>query len=119
ELIALEHTWKQSVINRDAKALEHLYADEYMSIDSEGQIWNKVDDIAIDTNGQSYLTSFVLDELKVRLVDNIALVTGRNTSTGTLLDRPAKAEYRFTDVFVKRDGRWQVISSQTTPILAK
>ena len=81
--------------------------------------WTKADDITIDTTGDSHLATFQLDELKVRFVEDLAIVTGRNTSKGTLGGRPAAAAYRFTDVFVKRDGRWQVVNAQTTPILVE
>jgi ketosteroid isomerase-like protein len=116
ELIKLENTWRQAVVTRDKVALQRLYAAEYQSIDQEGAVWDKAEDIAIDTTGGSRLASFTLDDLKVQLYGNVAVVTGRNTSQGTLLGRAAKGQYRFTDVFVKRDARWQCVTSQVTPI---
>jgi ketosteroid isomerase-like protein len=116
ELIKLENTWRQAVVTRDKVALQRLYAAEYQSIDQEGAVWDKAQDIAIDTTGGSQLASFTLDDLKVQLYGNVAVVTGRNTSQGTLLGRAAKGQNRFTDVFVKRDARWQCVTSQVTPI---
>lgn len=116
ELIKLENTWQQAVVKRDAPALRRLYADEYMSTDQEGAVWNKAQDIDIDTTGASRLASFKLDDLKVRLYGDFAVVTGRNTSTGTLNGGAARGQSRFTDVFVKRDGRWQCVTSQATSI---
>jgi ketosteroid isomerase-like protein len=79
-------------------------------------VWDKARDIAIDTTGGSRLASFKLDDLKVRLYGDLAVVTGRNTSKGTLHGSAAQGQSRFTDVFVKRDGRWQCLASQVTPI---
>ena len=119
ELIKLENAWKQAVVNRDAAALKRLYADEYVSTDQEGVVWNKVDDIAIDTTGVSRLASYKLDDMKVRLSGDAAVVTGRITSKGTLHGNAVSGESRFTDVFVKRDGRWQCLASQSTPIVKR
>ena len=116
ELIALENSWKESVIKRDAAALNRLYADEYASVDQEGSVWNKSEDIDIDTTGASRLTSFKLDDMKVRPYGDVAVVTGVNTSQGTLHGYASSSRSRFTDVFVKRDGRWQCVSSQTTAL---
>jgi ketosteroid isomerase-like protein len=116
EFVKLENAWKDAVIKRDRAALERLYTDEFMSTDQEGMVWNKAEDIDIDTNGVSQLASFKLDDVKARLYGEVAVVTGRNISKGTLNGRPASSETRFTDVFVKRDGRWQCAASQTTPV---
>jgi ketosteroid isomerase-like protein len=105
------------VVKRDAAALQRLYADEYMSVDQEGMTWNKQQDIQIDTTGASRLSTYKFEDLKVRIYGDVAVVTGRNRATGTVLGSAAKAQTRFTDVFVKRDGRWQCIQSQTTPIV--
>ena len=88
-----------------------------MSVDQEGMAWNKKQDIEIDTAGVSRLSTYKLEEINVRIYGDVAVVTGRNSATGKVLDRPAKAQTRFTDVFIKRDGRWQCVHSQTTPIV--
>jgi ketosteroid isomerase-like protein len=116
ELIGVENAWKQAVVQRDAQALHRLYADEYTSTDREGQVWAKTEDIQIDTAGNFRLESFKLDDLNVHLYGNVAVVTGRNRGRGTLLGRPASSETRFTDVFVRRDGRWQCVTSHSTDI---
>ena len=100
ELIKVENDWKLAVIKRDAAALRTLYADEYMSIDQEGMTWNKKQDIEIDTTGTSRLSTYKLEDLKVRFYGDVAVVTGRNRATGTIHGSAAKAQTRFTDVFV-------------------
>jgi ketosteroid isomerase-like protein len=117
ELVGVENAWKQAVVKRDAPALQRLYADEYTSVDQEGMTWNKKQDIEIDIAGVSRLSTYKLEDLSVRIYGDVALVTGRNSATGKVLDRPAKSQTRFTDVFVKRDGRWQCVHSQTTPVV--
>jgi ketosteroid isomerase-like protein len=116
ELVAVEHAWKQAVVDRDAAALGCIYADGYFSTDQEGMVWYKAQDIAIDTTGKSRLVTYALDDLKVLLFGDVAVVTGRNISTGTLLGNAANGQVRFTDVFLKVDGRWRCVTSQVTSI---
>jgi hypothetical protein len=49
-------------------------------------------------------------ELSVRVFGDAAIITGRNTITG--VQRARTARIRFTDVFVRRDGRWQAVGAQ-------
>ena len=114
ELIAVENDWNEAVIKRDVSALRQFYADEYVSTDSEGMVWNKAQDIAIDTAGASRLTSFKLEDLKVHVYGDVAVVTGRSATKGTTQGAAARGLTRFTDVFVKRDGRWQCVANQAT-----
>jgi ketosteroid isomerase-like protein len=116
ELVAVEHAWTQAVVDRDAAALGRIYADGYFTTDQEGMVWYKAQDIAIDTAGKSRLATYALDDLRVLLFGDVAVVTGRNVSTGSLLGNAAKGQFRFTDVFVKLDGRWQCVTSQVTSI---
>lgn len=118
ELTKVETAWKDAVVNRDKVALQRLYADEYVSTDSEGQCWNKVDDIEIDTSGGFRLESYKFDDLKVHAYADVAVVTGRSLLAGANRGQKASASFRFTDVFVKRDGRWQLVTTQLTPLSA-
>jgi ketosteroid isomerase-like protein len=119
ELIRLENAWKEAVVKRDAAALHRFYADEYVGTDQEGMVWNKAQDMAIDTTGISRLASSKLDDRKVRLYGDVAVVTGRDTSQGTLLGHAVSGQSRFTDVFVKREGRWQCVASQATSVVTQ
>jgi uncharacterized protein (TIGR02246 family) len=111
EIIALEHEWKQAVVDRDAARLNALYAEEYLSTDPEGMVWNKAEDIEIDTAGVFHLKSFTLDDLKVRAYGDVAVVTGQAVNTGLHEGLELKGYYRFTDVFAKRDGRWVLVAN--------
>ena len=117
DLIKVEHEWKQAVIDRDVPALQRLYGDDYLGIDAEGMVWTKAQDIEIDTSGPSRMASFKLEDLTVRTFGDVAVVAGQNTTRGSLDNVAAVSRYRFTDVFVKRDGRWQLVSSHfSTPV---
>jgi ketosteroid isomerase-like protein len=62
--------------------------------------------------------SLQLSDLNIRVEGNNAIVTGINHETGR--DAQGKAfdrRVRFTDTYIKRDGRWQVWATQGTTIM--
>ena len=82
----------------------------------DGAVTNKAKEIADITTGTFRLTSYKFDDLKVHIYGDVAVVTGRNTIKGVWDDikRRHQCPYRFTDVFVKLNGRWQCVASQSS-----
>jgi ketosteroid isomerase-like protein len=121
ELITLENDWSQAAVKRDGTALQRFYADEYIFTDEDGVISNKAKEMANITSGEFRLTSFKFEDLKVHLYSDVAVVTGQNTIKGmwAAINSDVSGPYRFTDVFVKRGGRWQCVASQSSRIAQK
>jgi len=119
ELITLEHDWSTAWLKKDGAFLQRLYADEYMFTSESGTIYNKAQDIAETTSAENRNESFLRADMKVRVYGNTAVVTGLNTleSSATASGKHTSGAYRFTDVFVKRHGRWQAVASQSTRVL--
>ena len=116
QLIDAENAWAQAVMKSDVAALEKLYADEYLFTDPSGMKFTKSQDIANTRTGDLKLTAYRLGDLQVHVYGDVATVTGSNTITATFHGADASGQYRFTDVFVKRDGRWQVVATQGTKV---
>jgi ketosteroid isomerase-like protein len=116
ELTKVENAWAEATVKGDVGALQKLYADEYIATDPMGSVYTKAQDLASLQSGEFKLTSYKLDDLKVQSHGTVAVVTGRNTIKATYKGKPIDGTYRFTDVFVKRDGRWQAAATQATLI---
>ena len=61
------------------------------------------------------IQDFTIDDVSVRAYGDAAVVTGR-TRASTAANPPQSITLRFTDVFIRRDGRWLVVASQATQI---
>ena len=61
---------------------------------------------------------FHLDDLKVRVYGDTAIVFGLETEKSTIHGKDMSGQHRFTDVFVKRDGRWQAVASHLSRVSA-
>jgi hypothetical protein len=57
--------------------------------------------------------------MTVHVYDKAALVTGTEHLEGTYRGFAGKFDLRFANTFIYRDGRWQLVRHQATPIASK
>jgi len=57
-----------------------------------------------------------LSELKVHVYGDTAVAAGTSTVKGTYKGQDISGKYRFTDVWVKRNGKWHAVASQSTKL---
>jgi len=119
DIVKLENDWGTAWQKKDAAFLQKLFADEYLSTDNEGATYTKAQDLANVAALGTSVTSFALSDMKVHVYGDTAIVTGLNTTKQTLKGKDTSGAYRFTDVFVKRDGRWQVVATQGSLVAKK
>ena len=112
----LEHDWNAAALRKDKSWFEKYYASDYSGVSSkDGSVTNKAEDIADimkPTGGDDWNE---LSELNTRIDGNTAIVVGVNhvrgkDDKGVAFDR----KIRFTDTWIKRDGRWQAWATQGT-----
>ena len=121
ELMQLERDIGKANIERDAAFFERVEADEFIFTDSGGGITLKkedVDSVKGPANPDSKLLSYEVDDMKVMLYDDTAVVTGRVTQRGINKGQEWTGQSRFTDVFVWRDQRWQLVAGHSSRIPA-
>jgi ketosteroid isomerase-like protein len=116
-LIDLEHTINEATRTKDRAALERIYADDYYCVHSNGAAMNKAAELAKNMSKENAWTDFVLDDVVVRVFGDVGILTGRLTLKGVARGFTPGAR-RFTDIFIKRDGRWQLLNCQTTLVPA-
>jgi ketosteroid isomerase-like protein len=116
----LENEWNNATFKKDVKALDLLYAKEYTYIDPTGNVYDKQQDISEVTSGNYKLeTAPVLSDIKVNSYGTLTVVKGLNTIKASLNGKDVSGTYRFVDVFVMRDGRWQCVSTQSSRLPKK
>ena len=114
ELIKLENEWLQAFFAKDTAFSERFLADDYAGIDEHGNIRTKAQEIEEIKAGEHLSTSGVLDNVKVRVFGDAAVVTGRKIMKGLFQGKPYSSPYLWTDTLIKRDGRWQCVASHTS-----
>lgn len=110
--IALENRWVEAIQKHDTAALDRLLADTFVDATFRGTLRTKKDVLTGPPAAGPY-HSIRLDELAVRRYGpDTAIVTGLNVLQGKGPEDVARV--RFTDVFVRKDGRWRAVSAQET-----
>src|SRR5712692_295747 len=92
-------------------------ADDYFAINGSGQIFSKAEGLDLYSSGRLKIESREFADLKVRVFGDTAVVTGTQRWRGQQEGQQRIGELRYTRVWVKRQGQWQVVSWQGTPIL--
>lgn len=118
-LLQLERDFAQAWVKGDAKWIAEHEADEMIITGPDGVLSNKPEDLGSLKAGDSKVESMSVDDMRVLVLGDTAVVVGRLTSKGKYLGKDVSGVSRFTDTFVKRDGRWQVVASQNTRIPKK
>ena len=99
---------------RDAAAFGRLLADDYAFTGANGVVRNKAEDIAQMTSPDTKIESATTDDKKFRIYRSTAVETGRYTVSGTHKGKPFTETGRYTTTWVRRDGRWQIVSDHTS-----
>ncbi len=119
ELLQLEQDWTKALVKADVAFLDRLVAEDWVFTDPEGVVWTKAQSLAILKSGEDVITSLVPDDMKARVYGDAAVVTGRNTSKETLKGKDVSGQYRWTDTWIKKAGRWQCVATHASMIVQK
>jgi hypothetical protein len=114
EIVDLERQAKDAAIHRDASFSERTLADDYVAISPLGQVIGKAETVAARKTAQLRYDSIEVSDMVVRLYGNTAVVTARADVKGRELGEEFSGPYRFTRVWVRRNGHWQTVSYQAT-----
>ena len=117
-LIQMEVDGSEATARKDAATLDKLIADDWVGQSSNG-VQTKAQVLDGLKSGDDKLDAIMLGDMKVRVLGNTAVVTGSQEVKSSYQGKDTSGEYLWMDVFVKRQGRWQNVFSQTTPIAKK
>jgi ketosteroid isomerase-like protein len=106
----LASTWR----NRDCGGWGALLADDWSVTHIDAQVITKEQALEMCRSGPPVTSS--VDQLRVRIYGEAAIVTGRTKATATGAT-PQTVTLRLTDVFVRCEERWVVVASQATRLI--
>ena len=114
-LMQIERDWAAAGVNNDWAALDKILAAEYVN-NSDGTIRLKKQILAEMKSGASKTASATTSEMRALVLGETGIVQGLWAEQSTRNGKDTSATYRFTDIFVKRDGRWQVATSYSPKV---
>ena len=115
EVQKLERAWLDAYEQHDAKAMDAIVADDFTITFPNGGVQTKPQIIASlksppPTDGRSM--KFRTEEVQPRAYGDVVILVGV-VVTELMRDGKTVSERRerYTDTYVKRNGRWQVVAS--------
>ncbi len=119
ELITLENESNDAWLRRDVEAYARLLADDYLETGPDGDMATKAEELALVRSTETTITAVITDDFKVRVYGDAAVVTFRLTFKKPVDGKEITGQERFTDTWIKRDGRWQCVAVHYSRIAQK
>lgn len=119
ELKQLESQIADAVVKRDAAFVERVWGEDFLYTGVRGELKNKADIVSELKAGDLHFDVMKFDDIRVRVYGDTAVTTGLATTKGRSKQGEISGEFRYTRVYVKRQGAWQLVAFQGTPLIGK
>jgi ketosteroid isomerase-like protein len=115
QLKDMENQWAKASLSSNGDALMPLLSEDFINIDSDGTVHNKMETIARTKKAKFEVSE--LSELQVTPHGDSAVVTGVWTGKGVGGDgKPIDTRERWADTWVKKNGSWRCVASASAPL---
>jgi ketosteroid isomerase-like protein len=114
KLLVMEHLWNEAQVNRDARALDSMIGSQFVDTEYDGEVSDKSKFLADVKDPQFKPDSVTIQDVKVSMYADSAVVVGIYHTKGIYQGRPYDHFGRFTDTWVFTEGRWQCVASHTS-----
>ena len=115
ELVNIEKRWKTANVKGDVTTLGNIFADEFTNVAENGKTYTRAEWIALWKRGDPTIKSWEISDERLESTE------GNKATITFIIMRTYKNSKMIrssdTDTFIKRDGRWQVIASQSSKTL--
>jgi hypothetical protein len=115
-LLAAFHRFRDALFACDTDTLDALLAEDYRSYSLRGELEDR--NVVLDAYrpGFAELKDFEISELRIEVFSEVGIITGKGYVAGRWGGEPWSHHLRFCDIYVDRDGSWQILLSQATPL---
>ena len=114
EIISFEKARLAAFAQADKAAFDRMMADDATVTHSSGGVSNKAVLMGVmrPSTPENPLPALTIEEPKARLYGDAAVLTGILVETAK--DGRRELVLRFTNTYVKKEGRWQMVAGQLT-----
>lgn len=116
ELLKLEQDMAKADVKADVAFLDRVLAEDWEFTGADGTVWAKAEALTHVKSGEEEASFATLDGMKARVYGDAAVVTGRSTFKTKLKGKDISAQFRFTDTWIRKAGRWQCVATHVSEI---
>lgn len=114
-VIAAENQVTKALQTNNVELYGSFLADKYVQTDEDGTVLVGKAATLADMKAYSF-SNEELSDLKVTVYGDTAIATGTFVAKGTYKSKPIDNRGRFTDTWVKLDGKWQLVAEHYSMI---
>ncbi len=118
-VIARDQELNQLIISHRSKEAANIYADDFILTTSSGKVKLKQDMLADISTPDLVLEINETTQVKVRVVENTAVLTGILQQKGTYKGNAFDVKLYVTDTWVKVNSNWILLAGHATVINTK
>lgn len=116
QLQAQADRWDQAIVARRREDIAANIAADFRQIDGEGTVEDRASFLEGLLDPKLQIDPYKVEDFDIRLYGDVALLSGRTRMTGRYDGKPFKTHYRYLDIYVKRQGAWQIVSVQISKL---
>ncbi|MDQ3818406.1 MAG: nuclear transport factor 2 family protein, partial [Acidobacteriota bacterium] len=94
----IENDWAKATLAGDAAAVDKILAPDWTYTDSDGNVMTKADFLSGMRSGSFKATTFTLDDMKVSVYGNAAVVRAKVTMKGSFMGQTIDETDQSTDM---------------------
>jgi ketosteroid isomerase-like protein len=114
----LTQEWAGAELRGDTDFLSRNLADDFVGVGPFGFMLTKDQWVNRYASGDLHYDAFTLDEARVRIYGDAAVVVGRQSQAGNHQGNPLPPGGRATLIWVRENGRWLLAGWHLSPIAA-
>lgn len=121
EVFEVQKRWLEAYRERDSDAAARIEGDDFVLVDEDGKFYDKRRDLErIKSDGPAdRRDSFDTLESQIRVFGNGAVINGKLWVKRHKGSDVAVRQFAYTATYVKRKGKWQIVTAQLTRISSK
>ena len=115
-LVAAFDEFRDALFASDVAALDRILAADYRGYNIQGHLEGREVVLEGYAPGAVVLEVFDVSELHVDIVGEVGMLTGKGYVAGSFEGEPWEHHLRFCDIYLDREGAWELFLSQLTPM---
>ena len=119
ELLKLERAFADAISKNDLESIGRIVADDWIIVDPNGEIVDRTRFFEVIKSGALTHDMMESEDFRVRVYGESAVVTAITSTKGKFMGQEFSTRERATDVFVKREERWQCVLTHLTRLPEK
>jgi ketosteroid isomerase-like protein len=112
ELVELSHDLARAVSEHDVESLEEMLASEFTLQGAAGQLDRE--EFLAAAAGPYVIDEFTYEEIDPEVYGNTAVLVSRYSQVARLDGRDLSRRMNVTDIWTRREGRWQIVRRHAT-----